>query len=186
MSTSDGGRRHLLNDKMYAATKRVAFKGQVFSAPMDWTSMLQQLDTMDKHSTHGVLPKIGQVLASEVRVSIDAGLVSLKDHIKEVTVRRNVVVQLIRLFKDAEHPDCAKPDMAAVELRSKKLADSHEPSIPNGLAEILASDDEKSDDGAPDKAATPAERIRSKLEFQSHMDRTRSQIQRLAVSFFFV
>ena len=35
---------------------------------------------------------------------------------------------------------------------------------------------EKSDDGATDKAATPAERLRSKKEFQRHMDRTRPQL----------
>ena len=41
-------RRHKLFDNMYQSESRVAFKGQVFSAPMDWTSMLQQLQQMDK------------------------------------------------------------------------------------------------------------------------------------------
>ena len=41
--------RHLLHDPMYQARSRVAFKGQVFSAPMDWANMVEQLD-MKKNS----------------------------------------------------------------------------------------------------------------------------------------
>ena len=105
MSHKAGGKRHLLRDYMYQATQRVAFKGQVFSAPMDWNHMLEQLDTMERDEIRIPLPKLGTVLESEVRICIDAGLVSLKNHIREATVRRNIVVQLIRMFKDAGHPD---------------------------------------------------------------------------------
>ena len=89
---------------MYQASSRVVFKGQVFSAPMDWKNVLQQLDDMKRNETHIALPKLGAVLASQVRISIEAGLVSLQGYLREVTVRRNVVVQLIRMFKDAGTP----------------------------------------------------------------------------------
>ena len=51
-----GGRRHLLRERMYQASSRVAFKGQVFSAPMDWKNVLQQLDDMDHNETQIVFP----------------------------------------------------------------------------------------------------------------------------------
>ena len=44
---------------------------------------------------------------------------------------------------------------------------------------VMAEDEEetdKSDDGTTDKAATPAERLSSREEFQKHMDRTRPQL----------
>ena len=178
MNRRYGGKRHLLHDKMYQATSRIAFKGQVFSAPMDWNSTLEQLQDMEKKDTLVCLPKVGKVLESEVRICISAGLVSLKNHIREATVRRHVVVQLIRMFKDAGHPDYAKQDMAAVELRARELTDSDDAAIPNGLANILdeGDDDEHSDDGAVDKAATPAERLRSVQELQKHMERSRPQL----------
>ena len=37
-------RRHLLHDRAYQAVSRVAFKGQVFSAPMDWNNLIDQLE----------------------------------------------------------------------------------------------------------------------------------------------
>ena len=103
-------------------------------------------------------------------------MVSLQNHIREATVRRHVVVQLIRLFKDSGHPDYATQDMAGVERRSLDLTDSDDPAIPNGLADILEDVDEPGDDGTTDKAATPAERLRSTNELQQHMDRTRPQV----------
>ena len=39
-------RRHLLHDAMYSSHRRVAFKGQVFSAPMNWSSLVDQLKTL--------------------------------------------------------------------------------------------------------------------------------------------
>ena len=111
MNRQKGGRRHLLHERMYQSSGRIAFKGQVFSAPMDWENMLEQLSEMEKQETHIALPKLGAVLASQVRISIEAGLVSLQGYIREATVRRNVVVQLIKIFKDAGHPDYTRINM---------------------------------------------------------------------------
>ena len=62
---------------MYQSESRVAFKGQVFSAPMDWTSMLQQLQQMDEDEALIALPHTGATLASMVRIQISSGLVEL-------------------------------------------------------------------------------------------------------------
>ena len=171
-----GGRRHLLRERMYQASKRVAFKGQVFSAPMDWNNVLQQLDDMDQNETQIVLPKLGAVLASEVRISIEAGLVSLQGYLREATVRRNVVAQLISMFKDAGHPNYTRVNMADVKIRAAQLTDTDEAAIPNDLADMLAESDSDSDDGGADKAATPAERLHSIEEFQKHVERARPQL----------
>ena len=37
-------KRHKLDEAMYANRQRVAFKGQLFSAPMDWCSILEQIE----------------------------------------------------------------------------------------------------------------------------------------------
>ena len=171
-------RRHLLYETMYQASSRVAFKGQVFSAPMDWTSMLQQLQEMEKKEALIALPHTGSSLASMVKIQMSSGLVDLNKHLKHVTVRRHVVVQLIRMFRDAGHADYQRLDMRDVERRARLLADSDDPSIPHGLAEVLESNENNasSDDGGVDKAATPAERIRSAAQLSRNMDRARPNI----------
>ena len=130
---------------MYRHESRVAFRGQVFSAPMDWNNMLQQLDAMEKETTHISLPLTGEVLAARVQLSISAGLVDLNKIIKEATVRRNVVVQLIRMHKDSGHPDYQRLCMQTVHAKAAELADTDEASIPKGLAEFFNNDDEDAD-----------------------------------------
>ena len=171
-------RRHMLFDTMYQAASRIAFKGQVFSAPMDWTSMLQQLQQMDKNESLVALPHTGTSLASMVKIQISSGLVDLNKHLKHVTVRRHVVVQLIRMFRDAGHDDYQHLDMRDVERRAMSLADSDDPSIPHGLEEALAENenDAQCDGTGVDKAATPAERTRSVAELARNMERTRPNI----------
>lgn len=145
------------HETMYQGSSRVAFKGHVYSAPMDWTRMLQQLQDMDKKEALVALPHTGSSLASMVQIHISSGLVDLNKHLKHVTVRRHIVVQLIRMFRDAGHVDYQRLDMRDVERRARLLADSDDPSIPHGLAEVLEpnENDGSSDDGGVDKAATP-------------------------------
>ena len=63
----------------------------------------------------------GAVLAARVRISITAGLVDLNRLIRQATVRRNIVVQLIRMHRDAGHPDYVGLDMQ--DVASEKRAD---------------------------------------------------------------
>ena len=84
---------------------RTAFKGQLFSAPMDWASMVQQLENMELNEAYRCVPVSGEALAARVQIQIQAGLVDLNRLIKQATVRRHVVVQLIRMWRDAGHPD---------------------------------------------------------------------------------
>ena len=49
---------------------RVLFKGQLFSAPMNWDDLLEQLKELEAHEPHISLPVHGAVLAARVRITI--------------------------------------------------------------------------------------------------------------------
>ena len=169
--------RHLLHDAMYQADARVAFKGQVFTAPFDWKHMQEQFQRLEQEDTLISLPHSGEVLASMVKLQISSGLVCLNKHIKHATVRRNVVVQLIRMFKDSGHPDYQHLHMPDVEVKAQNLAATDEPSVPYGLAEVFHSDVESEEESTlVDKAATPAERIWNEDELHRELDRARPNI----------
>ena len=97
-------KKHLLHNPLYQVDGRIAYKGQLFSAPMDWTHMVDQLQKLEKGLVHPCLPITGKILESRVRLVISSGLVDLK-LIKQATVRRHIVVQLIAMHRDAGHPD---------------------------------------------------------------------------------
>ena len=123
-----------------------------------------------------VLPVTGAVLAQRVRVVIAAGLVDLSRLLKQATIRRNIVVQLIRMHRDAGHPNCQRGEIKDIELRARELAPTDDPTIPAGILDIINRDD----DGEPfvgvDKAATPADRTYSEADLEKDMQRARPQI----------
>ena len=132
-----------MHDAMYSSVRRVAFKGQVFSAPMDWSDLLDQLEKIEKDEERIELPVLGEALLSRVRLSITSGLVDLNKHMKQATVRRDVVVQLIRMHRDAGHPDYKHVFMERVEQRARELAPTNDPTIPSGLLDVLDEDDDE-------------------------------------------
>ena len=174
---SRGGQRkkHNLLEHVYGHHGRISSKGQIFSAPMNWNDTLEQLRSMERNESHVALPVQGEVLAARVRISITAGLVDLNRLIRQATIRRNIVVQLIRMHRDAGHPDYAGIDMRDVERRAQTLATNDEPCIPNELAEFfeIESEEEKEDFIGVDKAATPAERILSDTDLLREFERAR-------------
>ena len=113
---------------------------------------------------------------SRVRLSITSGLVDLNKHMKEATVRRDVVVQLIKMHKDAGHPDYQSINMEDVKVEAQKLAPTDDPTIPNGLFSMLDSESDEALDDDVDKAATPAVRIWDEEELQNEMQRARPQL----------
>ena len=119
----------------------------------------------------------GAVLAARVRVTIASGLVDLNKLLRQATVRRNVVEQLIRMRRDAGHPDYQRLDLDEVRRRSRALTISDEPSIPSGLVEFLNAEDEVAQEffSGVDKAATPAERAYTVADLRRNLERTRPQ-----------
>ena len=169
-------RHHLMHDAMYSSVRRVAFKGQVFSAPMDWPDLLDQLEKVEKDEERIELPVLGEALLSRVRLSITSGLVDLNKHMKQATVRRDVVVQFIRMHRDSGHPDYTNVFMERVEQRARELAPTNDPTIPSGLLDVLDEDEDEDLDDDVDKAATPAVRIYNEKDLQLEMERTRPQL----------
>ena len=78
------------------------------------------------------------MLATKVRIHISSGWVSLNKHIKEATVRRNVVVQLIRMHQQIGHEDYRHLNMDAVQERARLLADTDEAAPATTALERLA------------------------------------------------
>ena len=102
---ADKRKRHKLHDTMYASRQRTAFKGQLFSAPMDWRSINEQLEQMEKHERVVDLPVTGALLEKRVKISITSGLVDLNKYIQQATVRYDIMVRLIATHKAAGEPD---------------------------------------------------------------------------------
>ena len=98
-------KQHLMHEKMFSADVRTAFKGQIFSAPMDWKNIINQLEQISSQESYICHPMDTRVLAARVQLQIHAGLVDLNSLIKQATVRRHIIVQLIRMWRDAGHPD---------------------------------------------------------------------------------
>ena len=153
---------------------RVAFKGQVYSAPMDWGSILDQLDALEKQEARVALPVSGAVLTARVRVSLTAGLVDLNSILREATVRRDVVVQYIRLMKQKNHPDYKRIDMAEVQKRAAEMPLTRN-NIPSDVVDLMneLSESDKQDFMGVDKAATPAERAYAESDLARLMRRAR-------------
>ncbi|MDA8609479.1 hypothetical protein N9L19_01030 [bacterium] len=134
--------RNLLGT-IYEGRGRVLFKGQVFTAPEGWQGILEQLQRAADEEALVSLPVQGAALAARGRITIASGLVYLNKLLRQATVRRNVVEQLVRMRRDAGHPDYQKLDMQYVRRRVRELASSEEPDMPNGLVELLNAEDEE-------------------------------------------
>ena len=100
----------------------------------------------DPFITQNLQPRLmrvqGAILAVRVRVTIAAGLVDLNKLLRQATVRRNVVKQLIRMARDDGHPDYQRLKMEDVHRRTRQLATTDEAEIPGGLLEFLHAEDE--------------------------------------------
>ena len=84
---------------------------------------------------------------------------------------------MIRMRKEAGHPDYQRLDLDEVRRRSRALTTSDEPSILSGLVEFLNAEDEVAEEFFPgvDKAATPAERAYTVADLSRNLERTRPQ-----------
>ena len=130
-------KRHKLHDAMYASEQRTAFKGQLYSAPMDWRSIVDQLQTLENDVRIVDLPVIGELLEKKVKISITSGLVDLNKYIKQATVRYSIMVRLIAMHHAAGEADYRYVNMKNVEERAKVLNPTDEAIIPDCLRHAL-------------------------------------------------
>ena len=179
--------RHLMHDAMFSAPTRVAFKGQIFSAPLDWSSLLKQLEELEANEVRRVtgaggvlppdLPIVGQALAARVQVEVQGGLMSISNVLKQATVRRDIVVRLIMMFHDLGHPDYFGIRRETIEAKARKAWKQSAPTIPSEVQRFLDGQGDKADfdnvyEGV-DKAATPAELMSSADRLEREMARSR-------------
>ena len=169
-------KRHKLDEAMYTSQERIAFKGQLFSAPMDWRSVLEQIKEMETAPRIVDLPVTGEILAKRVKVSVAAGLVDLNNLLREATVRYDVVVRLIQMHKDAGHSDYTHLDMPRVRELARSLNSTDEPQIPSEIAELLDNSEDEQLEDTTDKAATPAERVYHEANLQRELARSRPMV----------
>ena len=107
--------------------------------------------------------------------------------LKQATIRREIVIQPVRMHRDAKRPDYQRGSLKDIELRARELApteDPNEPMIPPEVIDLLPSLERDDADGpfagvdkAVDKAATPADRpVQTTAEKVRDMDRARPQV----------
>ena len=75
-------------------------KDSFITAPINWAEMQHQLKELERTETHISLQMRGGVLACRVRITIAAGLVDVNRLLKQATVRRHIVTELIRMHKN--------------------------------------------------------------------------------------
>lgn len=71
---------------------------------MVWAGMVSKLEKMEQDETCRSLPMTGEAFAACVQVHIQAGLEDSTRLIKQAIVRRHIVVQLIRMWRDVGRP----------------------------------------------------------------------------------
>ena len=138
--------------------------------------MLSELETLAQAEPYISLPVSGAILAQRVRVVVTAGLVDVNKLLRQATVQRKIVIQLIRMHRDANHPDYQRDSLEEIELRARELAPTDEPTIPAGIMDILETDGNDEPFLGVDKAATPAERITSVDSLERDLERARPMI----------
>ena len=89
------------------------------------------MQKLEAGAVHISLPVTGEVLANRVRVVVTSGVVDLNALLRQATVRRNIVVELIAMHKSARQPGY-NVDMEQVRQEALKLASTDSPVFPNG------------------------------------------------------
>ena len=169
-------KKHTMGDTMYEQEHRVQFKGQVFSAPLDWETIMEQLQRGETEA-HVMLPVRGEALAARVRIIVSAGLLSLNKLIAGATVRRNVVIALITHYHNIGHPDYqCKRMMADLKENTAQMTSGDHAEIPAGLVDLLDAEAEAQPLIGTDKAAIPAERHFDTQNLQRDLERSRPLI----------
>lgn len=138
---------------------------------------MEHLGKIEGEETHIALPVQGAVLAARVRITIASGLVDVNWLLRQAAIRRIVVVQLIRMRRDADHPAYRGIDIRGVQRRARELASTDGPGIPSELVEFLEGADEVAGEffSGVDKAATSTERAYSQADHCRNLERARPQ-----------
>ena len=160
-------------DQSHNANKhRMAARGNATSFPLPWEDLLKQLqdgEEMAKLGKQVSLPRTGTQLADVVSVLLKtaAGDDTEKDVAKlihQCTVRRHIVVELIRTMKDRGHRAYKHVNMDQVQRNADSLPEN---AVPPEIIRYLPLDDLQ-DKIQMQKSATPVPIARDMQEVSDH------------------
>ena len=106
---------------MVGAQSRVAARGNVFSFMMPHEDILVNLKKSVSSTTRVPLPHDGSVLAILLRVHIVGGSTDVTQHLKEVHIRPEVVVNLLEELIARGFPGYENYSVAEVKQRTSDL-----------------------------------------------------------------
>ena len=101
----DGARGHFMEAPIGRADRKPMVRGHLLSFPLDWLSVMQQLDRASVDRRLVSLPHTGSILATLVQVQISSSAIDVTKYLKQDSVRAEIVIQLIQLLKNSGHPD---------------------------------------------------------------------------------
>lgn len=146
------------------ADRKPMVRGHLLSIPLDWLSVMQQLQRANVDRQFGSLLDTGAILVSMVKVQISSPAMDVMKHLKQASVRAEIVVQRIQLLEGSKHIDYASLDMLAVSakaLQELPTMDEHgeDGAVPLGIVRFSDARSTAVGDARlnPDKNATPTE-----------------------------
>ena len=112
-----------MQNEMRGPHARTAVRGSITSFPMPAEAIMESLQAAIDNSAMIPIPHDGKVLSIMVRLHL-AGNVSMKHHLKELEIRAEVVVQLIRELIARGFPGYENYNIGEVERRTRELLET--------------------------------------------------------------
>ena len=112
---------HPIQNSVRGAQSRTAARGNMFSFTMPWEDILQNLQAALDNSAKVPMPHDGKVLSLLVRLHLVGTSVNISKHVKELEIRTEVVIQLMRELIARGFPGYSNYRIDDVERRTHEL-----------------------------------------------------------------
>ena len=86
----DGARGHLMEAPLGRADRKPMVRGHLLSFPLDWLSVMQQLQRASVDRQLVSLPHTGAILATLVQVQVSSSVMDVMKHLKQASVRAEI------------------------------------------------------------------------------------------------
>ena len=143
------------DDEVHMSRHRIGARGNATSFPLPWEALLQDLEGAGSAATTPDLPWVGEELKDRVSILLktrdEDDPKAFSHNIHQATVRRDVVVKLIRDAKERGHRAYASVSLERMEQKARHLP-AH--GVPPEVVHLLPHDTDL-DKVQVQKAATP-------------------------------
>ena len=149
-------RGHMMHEHMFQPPTQYKYKSNVFSVPMPWEEIFEQMTTNDQRKGGVALPHDQGAIETMVHLCLAGGSLNLARFVSEFVVRQRVVLDLCEMLVGMKHPDVTH--LSREEMR-RRAAHLPKQGVPEFVTRIL----EQGDEDLPNKGlyanknATPAE-----------------------------